>query len=378
MFEQSTYPRIMALPVGCDFSAAFIAGLRSRMADSRPEDWARITIFVNTRRSARRLHDLLSDGPMILPDIRVISDLAQDTSATLPQPANPLERQLLLADLIGAFLKSQPDLAPVTARFDLAKSLATLLDELDIEGLNIDALENIEIGGQSGHWQRNLTFLNILKDYVAALDGKMSGGESRQRAVIAALAAEWQENPVQTPIIIAGSTGSRGATAMLIKAVANLPQGAVVLPGFDFHTPAEIWPTLTDEHPQFGFAKLAQTVGFDPATVPVWAETEIANPKTNALVSLSLRPAPVTAQWLSDGPELLPYLAEACQNLTLLEATSPRLEATAIAIKLRQSLHEGKKSALITPDRLLARRVSTLLARWNILPDDSAGKPAQL
>ncbi len=378
MFEPNQAPRIMALPVGYDFSAAFIAGLRARMAGCEPGEWARITIFVNTRRSARRLSDLLSTGPAILPNIRVIGDLAKDPFPGLPQPANALERQLLLADLIGAFLDKQSDLAPKSARFDLAKSLAALLDELDGEGLEIDSLKDIEIDGQSGHWQRNLMFLNILKDYVAALGTKMSGAEARQRAVIAALAAEWQENPVQTPVIIAGSTGSRGATALLIKAVANLPQGAVVLPGFDFGTPPDIWKTLSEEHPQFGFAKLAKTVGFEPADMPVWHDTPAENAKRNALASLSLRPAPVTAQWLVEGPKLLPDLAAACRNLTLLEAPNPRLEATAIAIKLRESLHQGKKAALVTPDRLLARRVSAMLHRWNITPDDSAGQPAQL
>src|ERR1044071_9111932 len=33
------------------------------------------------------------------------------------------------------------------------------------------------------------------------------------------------------------------------------------------------------------------------------------------------------------------------------------------------------RSALITPDRQLAMRVSALLARWGIEADDSAGKP---
>ncbi len=378
MFEPSKSPRVMALPVGCDFSSTFVAGLQKRMADRQPEDWARVTLFVNTQRSARRLHGLLAVGATILPEIRVISDLAKQPTIGLSQPAKPLERQLLLADLIGAYLSTQPDLAPIAARFDLAKSLAALLDELDGEGLSIEALEDIEIEGQSGHWQRNLTFLNILKDYIGALSGKMSGNEARQRAVIAALAAKWQENPIKTPVIIAGSTGSRGATAMLIKAVASLPQGAVVLPGFDFDTPRKIWPTLSEEHPQFGFAKLAKTVGFDPSTMLEWHKTTAANTKRNALVSLSLRPAPVTATWLLEGPKLLPDLASACENLTLLEAPDPRLEATAIAIKLRQALDEGKKSALVTPDRLLARRVSAMLQRWNITADDSAGQPAQL
>lgn len=378
MFKPQTNPRVMALPIGCDFSTAFVMGLRARMASAAPQDWAHITIFVNTRRSARRLLELLSVGAVILPEIRVIGDLASDHSANIPKAASPLDRQLLLADLIGAFLENQQDLAPKSAMFDLAKSLASLLDELDGEGVSIDALNSIDVDRLSGHWQRSLTFLNILKDYVSALTGKMSGSEARQRAMIAALAAEWAENPPKNPVIIAGSTGSRGATAMFIKAVASLPQGAVVLPGFDFLTPRNIWPLMAEEHPQFGFAALGEIIGFDPVDMPKWHDATPINIARNALLSLSLRPAPVTAEWLSEGPKLLPELAKACENLTMLEAQNPRLEATAIAIKLRQALQQGQKSALITPDRTLARRVSAMLKRWDIVADDSAGQPARL
>ena len=48
----------------------------------------------------------------------------------------------------------------------------------------------------------------------------------------------------------------------------------------------------------------------------------------------------------------------------------------AIAIALRQSVEtEGQTAALVTPDRMLAARVSALLGRWGIDADDSAGKP---
>ncbi|MBL4806721.1 MAG: double-strand break repair protein AddB [Rhodobacteraceae bacterium] len=379
MFDPSTTPRVMALPIGCDFSTEFVAGLRQRLQAKTPDAWARVTIFVNTRRSARRIEELLSNGPAaILPNIRVIGDLASDLSVTLPQPPSDLDRHLLLADLVGAFLQNQSDLMPKSAMFDLAKSLITLLDELDGEGSSIAALETINVENLSGHWQRSLAFLNILKDYIANLNGKMSGAEARQRAVIAALAENWRCAPPTDPIIVAGSTGSRGATAMFIKAVADLPQGAVVLPGFDFDMPDDVWPELSQEHPQFGFAKLAETLEVSPTDIPLWHAATPASNARNALISLSLRPAPVTAQWRIEGPHLLPTLPDACKNLTLLEAQSPRLEATAIAIRLRQALSEGLKSALITPDRLLARRVSATLQRWDIEPDDSAGHPAQL
>ncbi len=48
---------------------------------------------------------------------------------------------------------------------------------------------------------------------------------------------QWEETPPQHPIILAGSTGSRGTTLLLMQAIAKLPQGAVILPGFDFDMP---------------------------------------------------------------------------------------------------------------------------------------------
>ncbi len=61
------------------------------------------------------------------------------------------------------------------------------------------------------------------------------------------------------------------------------------------------------------------------------------------------------------------------QNLAVIAAANPEMEALAIAIAMREA-HELKKSAaLVTPDRALARRVMAALGRWNLVFDDSGG-----
>jgi double-strand break repair protein AddB len=95
------------------------------------------------------------------------------------------------------------------------------------------------------------------------------------------------------------------------------------------------------------------------------------------LISLSLRPAPVTDAWIEEGPKLSD-LAEATAGLTLLEAPTPRTEALAISLRLRAAAEAGQTAALITPDRGLARQVTAALDQWDILPDDSAGSPLHL
>jgi len=62
----------------------------------------------------------------------------------------------------------------------------------------------------------------------------------------------------------------------------------------------------------------------------------------------------------------------------LIEAPSPRAEADAIAVRLRQAVDDGQTAAVITPDRMLTRQITAALDRWDIKPDDSAGLPLQL
>ncbi len=74
------------------------------------------------------------------------------------------------------------------------------------------------------------------------------------------------------------------------------------------------------------------------------------------MLSLALRPAPITDAWLREGPGL-PDLPPAMTGITLVEASDPRTEALAIAMRLRQASEEGQTAALITPDRMLSRQV---------------------
>ncbi len=348
------------------------------MKGAAPKDWARVTILVNTRRAQRRLQEILSAGPArLLPEITVISDLGNTPDA--PAAKAKFERHLALADLVGAFLGAQPELGPTSAMFGLAESLADLQDEMAGAGISLADLQQIDVQGLSSHWARTLAFLDILNQFELNLPKRvLSGGEARQKAAVAALTAKWETSPPTGPVIVAGSTGSRSVTAELMAAVAALPQGAVVLPGYDYTTPIDLWPQMGEEHPQFGFAELSARIGFDPADVPKWHEAPVQNAARTATVSLALRPAPVTPHWLEEAPGLAPGLPEAMAQVSLLNAPDARAEAMAIALRLREALTLGQKAALITPDRNLTRRVTAELARWHIAPDDSAGHPGKL
>ncbi len=380
MFENPVTPRVFAAPPGADFPKVLVEGLRSRSQAFPPEALARVQLVLNTRRMARRVRELFDQGPpCLLPRVSLLTDLggAPDL-AKVPPAIPPLRRRLELTQLIAKLLEQQPDLAARSSLFDLSDSLAALIDEMQGEGVSPDAIRQLDVSDMSGHWARAQAFIGIADHFVDT----GNDAQARQRQIVENLIARWQEAPPEHPIILAGSTGSRGTTLMLMKAVAQLPQGAVILPGYDFDQPQHVWNSLSDaltseDHPQYRFHTLLRDLGLSPDAVEPWTRDPAPSPQRNKLISLALRPAPITDAWMSEGPQLT-GLVEATKDITLVEAQSPRDEALAIALRLRQAAEDGQTAALITPDRMLTRQVSAALDRWDIQADDSAGLPLQL
>ncbi|MGA0616432.1 double-strand break repair protein AddB [Paracoccus sp. KR1-242] len=362
---------LFSLPCGADFPGAFAEGLIARMRGRAPQEMARVTVFANSGQSLMALRDaLIWRGPVILPRLRLIADLGGGSATPT------LARRLELGRLIDAALRARPDLAQGQSVPELAASLAGLMAEMQLEGLDAQALDRIDAGDHAQHWGRALAFLKIAAGYY--LTDPPQDRESRQRAAAELLAEEWArgENLPDGPVVIAGSTGSHGATRDFMRAVARLPMGAVVLPGFDPDLPRAVWDgmdALAEDHPQARYAPFVSEFGM-PAD---WMSGTAPDPARNRLISLALRPAPVTDQWIEEGPALGPLLP-ATQNLTLIEAEQPGQESEAIALIIRESVGRAQPVTLIAADRMLTRRVQSALDRWGIIPDDSAGQPLPL
>jgi len=371
---------LFALPPGVDFARAFARGLVARFADRPPEDLARAEVYLNSGRMRRAVAAALAgEGARLLPRLRLVTDPGAAAAGGLAPAAPRLRRLLELARLTRAALAASPDLGPPAAAFALAESLAALIDEMAEEGVAPATLAALDSGGHARHWQRAQAFLGIVADYLAAGPAAAPDPGARQAQAVAALAAGWAAAPPAGAVIVAGSTGSRGTTAALIAAVARLPRGAVVLPGFDDAMPPATWAALAagagaEDHPQTRFRRLLDRLGISPAEVAPWVDAGPPDAARNRLVSLALRPAPVTDAWRAEGPGL-GDLGAASAGLALIEAPSPRAEATALAVLMREAAGEGRRVALVTPDRGLGRQVAAALLRWGIRADDSAGEP---
>eukprot|EP01034_Spumella_vulgaris_P001934 gene1934-2531_t len=238
-----------------------------------PLSLADVLILLPTRRSVRALREAFlraADGtPTILPRMAPLGDVddgeweiasGDGDALTLPPAIDTAEREALLAQFVAAFKDDQghPIAQSAAQALKLARELALLLDELAIEGVSFDQLEGLVEGNFASHWQRTLRFLAIVGEAWPQLlteRGRIDAIERRTLA-IRNQATRWRANPPSTPVIAAGSTGSQPATRELLATIAELPQGAVVLPGLDRDMDEASWNVLDPSHPQYGLHEL--------------------------------------------------------------------------------------------------------------------------
>ncbi|MDE2738650.1 MAG: double-strand break repair protein AddB [Paracoccaceae bacterium] len=375
MFSPQNNPRVFAVHPGCDFANVFVDGLLDRMKDANPEDMARVEIYLTTN-SLRQavIARFIEHKNTFIPKLSLLTDLKRDARfPAIPLPASTLRIRLELMQIIKKLLEKDHRFASHLAQYELTKSLESLLQELNEENIGPDELKEVDQTNLSSHWKESLKFLEILTGFVKT--SNTPSEEARLRLVIDALVSSWETNPPDHPVIVAGSTGSVGATQYFMQKVASLPQGALVLPCFDFDLPEGVWEkmeskTFQIDHPQYRFYQLAINLGILPGDIPHWTGEIERNLPRNSLISLALRPAPVTNQWQSEGPKLA-NLKEATEGLTLVEAPSLRIEAVTIALQMKKALEDNRTAALVTPDRSLIRRVKATLRKWNLNPRNS-------
>jgi len=156
MFEDRPNFRVFGTYSGQAFPDTLLDGLAMRLQGAAPEHWARVEVYVNTQRMKRRLAELFLQGPArLMPKFHLVTDLAYDPLLTdLPMPVPALKRRLEIAQLVRKLIQRVEGLAPASAVFDLANSLASLMNEMQGEGIAPNVIEGLDISDFSGHWER--------------------------------------------------------------------------------------------------------------------------------------------------------------------------------------------------------------------------------
>jgi len=413
-------PNLFNIPASAPFLRTLIDALLSDRlglgfpASRDPLELARATLYLPTRRACRLAREVFLDAMQgdaaILPRIVPLGDIDEDEIAfaeaataelaaealALPPTIAPLERRLLLAELILKWANS-PEVrgaagSPLVANtpsaaLGLADDLARLMDDMTTRQIAWDRLDKLVPTDLDTYWQLSLRFLKIARETwpaVRAERGAIEAAERRDK-LIAAEARRLEGS--DAPVIAAGSTGSMPATAALLATIARLPNGAVVLPGLDQHLDEASWQLIAGNdddkthdgmpaagHAQFAMQALIKRIGVTRGDVQ-----ELAPPAPfgrEALVSEALRPAATTEHWQASRAQTNFDTATdaALASVAMIEAAHAEEEALAIAVAMREALEDKDKTvALVTPDRALARRVVAALERWQVAVDDSGG-----
>ncbi len=421
---------VFSIPPGAPFlrtlAEALVDGTLARDTGGGKIELSESLIFLPTRRAARALGvELLEavqrhsgSNALILPRIRTIGDLENEESlyglgaenpdvlAHLPDGRmviEPVERQLVLAELTQKWVQAmspatrdllgKEEIALPSSASDalrLAADLARFMDQVETEETDWQLIAKIAPDGFDQWWQLTLDFLKIImQTWPQYLSEKnlVNPSEFRNR-VIDFRISELQRNPPAGLVIAAGTTGSIPATARLLQAIRAMERGRIVLPGLDTSLSPGIIQRfadtneMTDEsvsstHAQFGLVKLLQKLKTPHGDVCQLGEISLPMQTRTEILNTVMVPAEDSENWILEKERFTgSSIEQAFDKVSLIEAPGEFQEALAISLVLRETLQDGDRTAaLITPDRNLARRVSSELERFDIQIDDSAGNP---
>lgn len=381
---------VSTIPPTTRFLPDLAAGI-FEMAGGMGPDLTRFRILLPTRRAVRALREEflnLSGGkPLLLPRMNPLGDIDQEeldlmiagtieaeVIDTIPQALSPLARQMMLTTLIQ---KRDPELRGEQC-LSLARALGRLMDQVYTEDLDLSDLPHLVEGGAlAEHWSQTVEFLTILSEawpLILKEENRIDAADRRNR-LLKMMAEFWTQYPPSSPVIAAGSTGSIPATGMLLKTVAAMPQGYVILPGLDLDMDDTSWKNIGETHPQNTMKRLLERMEINRDDVSFWRKTGITASPRLEVARHATCPAETCDNFRIDPHTLKTGL----ENISLIEADNARHEAQIIALAIRECLETpGQNSVVITPDRNLARRITACLKRWDINVDDSAGQPLHM
>ncbi len=385
---------VFTIPTHRSFSDSLVAGLIARFGRD-PIALASGRILLPNNRAVRSLTEAFvraSGSGLILPRLIPIGDPEIDDRIggaldpagldnPVPPAVDPLQRLLALAELVRA--EGESSVEAVRMASELARTLdALLIEEVEPAKLADAALDAPEL---ARHWQVSLdrlqAILTLWPERLREL-GAVDLAE-RRNVLLHRLAERWRAEPPPGFTVAAGITTAAPAVASVLERVSMMPEGMVVLPGLALKSsvPDEEWDALgpdengrgEETHPQFHLKLLLDRIGVARDEVRLWPRLGLA--ASSPQRAMAVANAFVSAHFSDKWSELKP----AQRRLSGIRAAvfpDSAAEAQAIALAIREALETPEKTvALVTPDRTLARRVSALLARWQIQADDSAGKP---
>jgi len=397
-------PSIYNIAAHGGFADALAQGLIDRFG-KEPLGLAKGLIILPNNRAKRAVQDAfvrLSESGLLLPQIAVLGDLELDESIGLaldsgeialdiPPAVNPLDRLLIIARIIEEESDARKQSVLAKEAIRLAREFTRTMDQLTVEEIALAELIDLDVGPElSQHWLDSLAFFRIVIERWQERLSSMSVVDeaTRRNALFDATTNAWKKSAPNDFVVAAGITTSAPSIARLLRQIAFMEKGMVVLPDLDLIMPDEEWNLLgpfepdaenglsrpaQETHPQYHMKLLLNRMSIARAEVLRWPRTgeSGAVAKRSQALSNAFAIPKLTARWQSlDGNQ------RSLAGVQTIEAQTSAEEAQSVAISVREALETpNRRIAIITPDRDLATRISAHLKRWKIDVDDTAGQP---
>lgn len=410
-------PLIYSIAAHRGFADALVAGLVPRYREPG-FGLARLTLLVPSSRAARTLSEAFirhagdsGEGGLLMPRMVAVGDLDLDEklgaaldplgAADIPPACDPVARWLALDRLIAEERAAEGmEPLPGRARLNLAREMAHTIDRLLVEDKTFEDLLGgavlDQLGGLAEHWKRSIRlFARVNVRWQSELAAREQvDAATRRNLLFERTAQRWKDVAPVYPIVAAGVTSAAPALARLLRVIAELPLGAVVLPDLDRAMNDAAWDELgragaSEEpggavfggedavtHPQYHLKLLLNRMGVNRAEVQPWHRrgASAAEPARSRAISALFLPPQASRSWADLDPA-----DRRLAGVRLLTSATIEDEAQAVALLVREALEQPEQRiAVVTADRGLARRVAQHLERWSIAADDSAGRPLAL
>lgn len=415
--DRAAAPNIYSIAAHRGFADALVAGLVPRYSDGAL-GLARLTLLVPSSRAARTISEAFirhagdtGEAGLLMPRMVTVGDLDLDEAlgnlldpmeaGDIPPAIEPNARLFELADCLAREIRAadDPELSGA-ARLRLAREIGRTIDRLLVEEKSpadildpkvLDIAPNL-----AEHWTNSIRLFARVQarlNMVLEERGQVSAA-TRRNMLFDRAAKQWRADPPSFPIVAAGVTSAAPALARLLRVIANLSHGAVILPDLDLSLSEEAWHELGSAgappeprdsafargdvltHPQYHLKLLLNRMGFAREEVQPWHRRGVsaAEPARSHAISSLFLPPQASRTWVDLGSD-----KRRMSGVRLMTSATSEEEAQAIALLVREALEvPEKRVAVISADRSLARRVTQHLARWNIQADDTAGKPLTL
>lgn len=354
-----------------------IARITARhVMDSAAGSLANTLILLPNRRSCavmrRAFQSELAGKAALLPRMVALADIdslvvsvlgarAFDVLATIPPAFTDAQHRYLLARQVAAYERKRMGAVTMHYALTMADALMQLQETCMRAGVEMtqEKLRQLYHADFADHWREAFLFLGILTDSWPAIERAygLATAASREVKLLDALAAHWVKNQPDFAVIAVGSTASQPATARLLKTIADLPNGQVILPALDATMDDEEWNAIRAGHP---LHHLKEFLAQWPVTRAKVKPLAAAQPN---LWLEALAPSETMLAWKQ---RPLP----AYQSLRIIPCAQSEQEVRVICLLLREALETPTAhAALITPDEGLMARVANHMQRYNITVD---------